>query len=240
MKITMVLLAVPMMLAAQNGRMSPDQAERVCSNEVQRRMNVRNQDVDVIYQRENSNRGMYSVDWRVKNRGNDARGSCLIDQSGRVQQFNGGNGYDGYGNFKGKGKGNGNYNGGGQPGFPGNGNGGFNPPPGGGVNFPAVRADTSGRGTFNGKGITANVTRGWVDTGGSTIQLTGDRNFKVTFSGVIERANGNGFTFRITNSSLGGAQGTAQVMLNGDRNEVQSINVDGRINGDRFQANFNR
>jgi hypothetical protein len=221
--------------------MSPDQAERVCSNEVQRRMNVRNQDVDVIYQREDSNRNNYRVDWRVKNRGNDSRGSCLVSQNGRIEQFNGGNG----GNYNGNGKGNGNYNGngnygGGRPGggFPGNGNGGFNPPPA--VNFPATRVDTAGRGTFNGKGITANVTRGWVDTSNSTVQLTGDRNFKVTFSGVIERSNGNGFTFRITNSNLGGAQGTAQVTLNGDRNEVQSINVDGRINGDRFQANFNR
>ena len=42
------------------------------------------------------------------------------------------------------------------------------------------------------------------------------------------------------NSSLGGAQGTAQVMMNGDRNEVQSINVEGRINGDRFNGSFSR
>src|SRR6476469_10046870 len=145
MKLTMVVFALPIVLAAQGNRngMSPDQAERTCSNEVQRRMNVRNQDVDVIYQREDSNRNNYRVDWRVKSRGNDARGSCLIGQNGRIEQFNGGKGYNGNGNGNGNYKGNGNYNGGGFPG-----NGGVNAPP---VNFPAVRADTSGRGTFNGK-----------------------------------------------------------------------------------------
>jgi hypothetical protein len=237
-RLAMLVLAVPAMLAAQgnNGRMSPEQAERICSTEVQRRMNARNQDVDVIYQREDSNRNTYRVDWRLNSRGNDSRGSCLIDQNGRVQQFNGGNRGGNNGGGYGKGKGNGGFPGKGG-GFPGN----NNPPPGV-SNYARVRLDTSGRGTFNGRGITAKVTRGWVDTLGNTsVQLTGDRDFRVTFYGVVERANGDrNFTLRITNSTLGPAQGTAQVQLNGDKNEVESINVNGRINGDQFNANFNR
>lgn len=234
------LLAVPGVLLAQpnRGRMSPNEAERICRNEVQSRLNARGNDVDVIYQPEDSNRNNYHVDWRVNSRNNSTRGTCDVDDNGRVRQFrNSGGGNNGGNNGGGFGKGKGNG------GFPGNGGGfpGNNPPPGV-SNYPRVRLDTSGRGTFNGRGITAKVTRGWVDTLGNTsVQLTGDKDFRVTFFGVVERSDGNRtFVLRITGSSLGNAQGTADVRLNGDRNEVEAIVVNGRINGDAFQAGFNR
>jgi len=45
---------------------------------------------------------------------------------------------------------------------------------------------------------------------------------------------------RITRSDRSNATGTATFRVNGDRNEVESINVNGRINGRDFSGNFNR
>jgi hypothetical protein len=56
----------------------------------------------------------------------------------------------------------------------------------------------------------------------------------------VERSDGGGFTMRITGSDRGGAQGTAQVRLNNDRNEVQSITLSGNMGRDSFSGNFSR
>jgi hypothetical protein len=45
---------------------------------------------------------------------------------------------------------------------------------------------------------------------------------------------------RITGSDRGAAQGRADVRLNGDRNEVEMINLNGRIGRSNFTGNFNR
>jgi hypothetical protein len=106
-----------------------------------------------------------------------------------------------------------------------------------------VRADTSGRGTFSGSnGGTVRITRGWVDTTGDpTVSLSGEHNFKITFRGEAVRANGDReFTIRIRNSDHGDADGVATVRLNGDKNEVESINISGHLNGGRFDGMFNR
>jgi hypothetical protein len=57
---------------------------------------------------------------------------------------------------------------------------------------------------------------------------------------VVERSDGGGFTIRITGSDRGSARGTAQARLNDDRNEVESITVNGRLGRDNFTGNFSR
>lgn len=117
------------------------------------------------------------------------------------------------------------------------GKGGGNPPP---VNVPRVRADTDGRGNYN-DGRSVRITRGWVDTTGQpAVSLSGDNKFKITFWGDITQGNGREFTMRITRSDTGGANGTATFRLNGDRNEVEYINLNGRINNRNFSGSFNR
>jgi hypothetical protein len=109
-------------------------------------------------------------------------------------------------------------------------------------NYPRVRVDTSGRGTFNSRSVgNVNITRGFVDSTGArpSISLRGG-NFRITFYGVVENSVGAGFTMRITGSDRGDARGTAQARFNQDLNEVELINVSGRIGRDDFSGNFNR
>jgi hypothetical protein len=78
-------------------------------------------------------------------------------------------------------------------------------------------------------------------TGRPSVSLSGGGGFKVTFYGVVERTDGNReFTLRITGSDRGNAQGSAQVRLNRDRNEVEMINLNGRMGRDNFSGNFGR
>ncbi len=109
-------------------------------------------------------------------------------------------------------------------------------------NYPRVRVDTSGRGSFN-SGATANVriTRGFVDsTGRPSVSLRGS-NFMITFYGVVERSDGNReFSMRITGSDRGHAQGRADVRLNRDRNEVEVISMNGRMGRNNFTGTFSR
>jgi hypothetical protein len=110
---------------------------------------------------------------------------------------------------------------------------GFGPPM---TDYPRVRADSSGHGTFSGQNYGSNnVTRGWFNTreGRPTVALSGSRDFKVTFFGEIVKADDRHITMRITESSQGPARGRAEIVLNRDRNEVESISIKGRgFNGD--------
>jgi hypothetical protein len=129
----------------------------------------------------------------------------------------------------------------GGPGYPGPG---YPGGPGGPAvgNYPRVRVDTSGRGTFNSRSApNARITRGWVDsTGRPSVTLSGG-NFRITFYGVVDRTDGNReFSMRITGSDHGDAQGRADVRLNRDRNEVEMINVNGRTGRNNFTGNFSR
>jgi hypothetical protein len=73
------------------------------------------------------------------------------------------------------------------------------------------------------------------------VSLSGEHNFKITFRGEAVRSNGDReFTIRIRNSDHGDADGVATVRLNGDKNEVESINISGHLNGGRFDGMFNR
>ena len=130
----------------------------------------------------------------------------------------------------------GNWPGGpGGPGYPGG-------PGGPGVpNFPRVRVDTSMRGTYNSRSGNFNIDRGYVDSRGSrpSISLRGG-NFRITFYGVVENSEGAGFTMRITGSDRGDARGRAQARFNRDLNEVELINLSGRVGRDDFSGTFNR
>jgi len=133
----------------------------------------------------------------------------------------------------------------GGPGFPGGPGGpGFPGGPGGpGVgNYPRVRVDTSGRGVFNSRfAANARITRGWVDTTGRSSVTFSGGNFRITFYGVVDRSDGNReFSMRITGSDRGDAQGRADVRLNRDRNEVEMINVNGKMGRTNFTGNFSR
>ena len=81
---------------------------------------------------------------------------------------------------------------------------------------------------------------GWTAPARPSVALSGG-NFRITFYGVVERTDGNReFTMRITGSDRGDAQGRADVRLNGDRNEVEMINVNGRMGRTNFTGNFSR
>ncbi len=125
----------------------------------------------------------------------------------------------------------------GGPGYPGGPGG-----PGGPVgNYPRVKVDTPMRGTYNSRSGSFEIERGYVDSRGSrpSIMLRG-RNFRITFYGVVENSVGAGFTMRITGSDRGDARGTAQTRFNNDLNEVELINVSGRMGRDEFSGNFDR
>jgi hypothetical protein len=106
-----------------------------------------------------------------------------------------------------------------------------------------VRVDTSGRGNFNSSfASNVKITRGFVDTGTArpSVSLRGS-NFMITFYGVVDRTDGNRqFSMQITGSNRGDAQGRADVRLNGDRNEVEMINLNGRMGRTNFTGSFNR
>ena len=110
---------------------------------------------------------------------------------------------------------------------------GFGPPM---TDYPRVKADSSGRGTFTGQSYGSNqVTRGWFNTkeGRPAVALSGSRDFKVTFFGEIVKADDRHITMRSTESSQGPARGRAEIFLNRDRNEIESISIQGRgFNGD--------
>ncbi|HMI52339.1 MAG TPA: hypothetical protein VK525_12560 [Candidatus Saccharimonadales bacterium] len=109
------------------------------------------------------------------------------------------------------------------------------------TNYPRVKVDTDGRGTFSGGFANSQVRRGWVDTrGDAQVGLSG-QNFRIMFYGVVESFDGDReFTIRILRSDQGEARGKARVRLNRDRNEVELIDVRGRTRGDDFTGTFSR
>jgi hypothetical protein len=102
--------------------------------------------------------------------------------------------------------------------------------------YPRVKADTSGHGNFTSQNFgSSNVTRGWIDTRGGrpTVTLSGSHDFNVTFFGEITKADDRHITMRIMDSTHGRARGRAEIFLNHDQNEVESISITGRdFNGD--------
>lgn len=111
------------------------------------------------------------------------------------------------------------------------------------VDYPSVNVDTSGRGEFNGTGNSVRITRGWVNTKDQqvTVALSGEHNFKINFYGRITQQTGDReYVMQIDSSDRGAATGTATFRFNPDRNEVEYISVDGRLNGQSINGNFRR
>jgi hypothetical protein len=108
-------------------------------------------------------------------------------------------------------------------------------------NYPRVKLDTSLRGIYSSRSGSFKITRGYVDSRGSRPSITvRGGNFRITFYGVVENSDGGGFTMRITGSDRGDARGTAQARFNRDLNEIELINLNGKMGRDDFSGSFNR
>jgi hypothetical protein len=106
-------------------------------------------------------------------------------------------------------------------------------------NYPRVRVDTSGRGSFDGRGIgNRSVDRGYLDTqaGRVTVGVSGRDGFRVMLYGEVVEVNDRTLIIRVNDSDRGRTRGRVEVRLNRDRNEVEMINFDGQD----FRGNFNR
>ena len=148
--------------------------------------------------------------WGVDNQG------LWVDRGCRAVFYSNGNGNWNGGNH-------GNWNGGNVPGI---------------SNYPRISADTSGRGNFNSQNLgSANITRGWVDTKNQpSVSLSGSGNFKITFYGTVTQADSRHMTIQINNSTRGQTFGTADIYLNKDKNEIESIS----LSGNDFNGSFSR
>jgi hypothetical protein len=208
-----------------------------CRERVADSLNVGSYSVQVSQGRNGEN-GNPTVDWEADVSGHRIRGFCETNRNGRAISAQLGRG------FGGGGKGRDNYSGGGGGGVPNNGGGSVFPggSQGGGAVI-SVNVDTAGNGNFSGMGQNVRITRGWVDTRNKpSISLSGDGNFKITFTGNVTAAGGQDreFTIRINDSSRGNATGTATVRLNPARDEVEAIRVDARVGNGQVTGTFTR
>ena len=239
-------------------------ALRACQTEASSRLKVGRGNVDVE-RSDVDNNGNLIVRFRAR-RGNQGTqtGACAVSPSMRIERFrldgdnNAGWGDNSQGNWGGRSNDNwGDRRGGwsstdsqtGRGGWRGSGNQRQSDPWNQDANTPVVtnfhrvKVDTSGRGSFSGGTVgSAQLTRGWVDTKSSRVAVgvSGKDNFKVMFYGDIIQANDRRMVMRITDSDRGSASGRAEFELNKDRNEVQFINIQGRMGGQQFTSNFSR
>lgn len=104
-----------------------------------------------------------------------------------------------------------------------------------------IKADTGGRGTFQAR-ESRPITRAFFETVGEpSVAFSDDRDFKIRFRCEITRnRNDREFSLRILDSDRGEASGTVFVRLNSDRNEVEVVNLKGRLRRSYMFASFNR
>jgi len=105
-----------------------------------------------------------------------------------------------------------------------------------------LQADTDGHGTFNGR-ESVNITRAYFETlGEPSVALGNERDFKIRFRCKVEGVSNHGreYNLRIIDSDRGDASGTAFVRLNRDRNEIEVVNIRGRLHGRHMSGNFER
>ena len=218
------------------GHVDAQNMRRECASAVSQRYRVSRNDVQVS-DSGSSRRGESVLTWSY---GRSRNGYCVMQSNGRVREvgegsYRGqGSGWDNDNDRRNRGRSNDNRNRGGRPGGDwGSGN---------NVNVPQVSVDTSGRGNYSDGGSSVQITRGWVNTKSSpTVSLSGKNNFRIDFYGNITRQNGDReFTMRVTGSSRGNASGTLTFRLNSDRNEVEYINMSGRLGGRNVNGSFNR
>ena len=207
-----------------------DATVQTCRANVANALGVSPNNVDADYGR-NGDNGNPVIAWETDLAGRRVRGFCETSRGGGVisTQLGGS-----YAIVRG-----GNRGGGGGFGGGAFGNGGGNK----GSALVSVKVDTSGKGSFSGMGQNIRITRGWVNTEGpASVSLSGQGDFKITFFGTVDGSNQDReFILRITRSDRGNnAEGTAVIRLNSNRSEVESIRVDGRLGGNRFNGSFLR
>ncbi len=194
-------------------------AWRDCQSRAASALRVSMSDVEVNPGGE-SDRGRYILNWAARvDRGRREQGYCEIDRrDGRIVRFET-NPYNGDG-----------------------GGGGYNPLPYSG-DYPRVKVDTDGRGYFSSRVMKTNrLDRGFVDTREQTsVTLRGRDGSRITLFGQVIGSDGRReITLQITSSDRGDARGRASIRLNGDRNEVEWISVNGSIAGGDMRGEFNR
>ena len=122
--------------------------------------------------------------------------------------------------------------------------GGYDDGPGYNGPYPQVKVDTDGKGYFTSRRFKSDrLDRGYVDTQGqSSVSLRGRNGFFITFYGVVISSDGRReVTLRITSSDRGDARGRVSIRLNGDRDEVEWISINGQMaDGGEMKAEFNR
>lgn len=108
-------------------------------------------------------------------------------------------------------------------------------------NYRQVSIDTSGSGAFSSRSSNSiGINRAFVDTRSRPSIALAGRNFRMTFYGEIERLDDHNFTMRISGSDRGDARGRADFRLNRGNDEVEMINLSGRMSGETFHGSFNR
>ena len=193
-------------------------AWRDCQSRVASALRVSMSDIDVNPGGEGY-RGNYILNWEVRlDRGRRERGYCEVDRrDGRIVRFE-------------------------TSPYEGGGDGGYNPPPYSG-DYPRVKVDTDGKGYFSSHvGKTNRLDRGFVDLRDQTsVTLRGRDGFRITFFGQVTGSDGRReITLQISSSDRGDARGRASIRLNGDRNEVEWISVNGWMAGGDMRGEFNR
>ena len=113
-------------------------------------------------------------------------------------------------------------------------------PPG---EYPRVRVDTGGSGNFEGGRFRdIRLDRVAVDTTDRPLLVVkGRHDFRLAFYGeVIRSDNPRELTMRITSSDHGDARGRAQIRLNPDRNEIETLDLHGNMDGREMNSSFVR
>ena len=105
----------------------------------------------------------------------------------------------------------------------------------------AIKADTGGHGSFEAREPRP-ITRAYFETVGEpSVAFSDERDFRIRFRCEIARnRNDREFTLRIIDSDRGEASGTVFVRLNPDRNEIEVVNLKGRLRNRRMFGNFTR
>ncbi|HSC44516.1 MAG TPA: hypothetical protein VLC94_01740 [Candidatus Acidoferrum sp.] len=196
-------------------------AWRDCQSRAASALRINMSDVDINPGGE-TERGRFILNWEARmDRGRRERGYCEIDRrDGRIVRFET-NPYRGGDN----------------------GGGGYDPPQYSG-DYPRVKVDTDGKGYFSSRGLRLDrLDRGFVDTRNEpSVTLRGRNGARITFFGRVIGFDGNReITLQITSSDRGDARGRASIRLNGDRNEVEAISLNGGMaGGGEFKGEFNR
>lgn len=109
--------------------------------------------------------------------------------------------------------------------------------------YPRVRVDTGGDGTFDGGRFrNIHLQSVYLDTRERpTLVLRGVHEFRIAFYGeVIASDSPREFVLRINSSDHGDVHGRAEIRLNRDANEVDSLDFHGSMDGSELNSRFVR